>query len=147
MASVCIQQKYNSFPLASVFNNGIQPFRLSAPAGVCSSKNGEIPDSGDGVDDDNDDNDDDDDDNDDLPSVSKIVARARHYRGEVRLGVPLALALALSSFAPIENCLIRQYLCFLLLRFPLLATRIGRAHHALPPPSLQTFASLDNLIR
>jgi hypothetical protein len=71
MASVCIQQKYNSFPVASVFDDGIQPSRLPALAGVCSSENGEIPDSGD---------DDDNDDDDDLPSVSKIVAESRRVQ-------------------------------------------------------------------
>jgi hypothetical protein len=57
------------FSLASVSDEGIQLSKLLALAGVCSSENGEIPDSGDG-----------DDDDDNLPSVSKIVVESRRVQ-------------------------------------------------------------------
>jgi hypothetical protein len=68
MASVCVQQRTNSFPSASFAVSGIQPSRLPALEGVYVSENGEISDS------------DSDDDEDDLPSVVKILARSRRVQ-------------------------------------------------------------------
>jgi hypothetical protein len=70
MASTCIQQKGNNFPLVSLPDYSVQRSRLPGLEGVCFSENGEILNSSDS-------DNDEDEDEDDLPSVSEIMARSR----------------------------------------------------------------------